>query len=249
MSQQGLLTGAEISTSAETLTGDTGSAVGPDPSLNINIVGGSEIAVDGNPGTNTLTINSTSIPEFVDNTFRIFDNLDTTKKIAFQASPITTSTIRTITMVDADLNLEEVTTTFTCDSGTATGSSNSISVVGSDGITTSGSGSTITVIGSGETEVSITPLDNTDSPYTVLSTDYYMSCNVSGGSLTIEFPNAPNTGKVFIVKDSIGNSAANNITVTTVGGVVTIDGTTSRIIATDFASLNFIFNGTFYEVF
>ena len=42
----------------ETLTGDTGGAVGPDGAFNINVLGGSGISVAGNPGTNTLTINS-----------------------------------------------------------------------------------------------------------------------------------------------------------------------------------------------
>ena len=147
------------------------------------------------------------------------------------------------------LNETEEITTFICDSGTAVESNSSVSIVGSDGITTSGVGSTITVIGTGETEVSVTLLDNADSPYTVLSADYYMSCDVSSGVLTIELPNAPNTGKVFIVKDSAGNSTANNITATTVGGVVTIDGSTSIVISVDFAALQFIFNGSFYEIF
>lgn len=57
MSQQGMLTD---STSAggdiETLTGDTGGAVGPDGAFNINLLGGAGIEVTGSPGTNTLTI-------------------------------------------------------------------------------------------------------------------------------------------------------------------------------------------------
>ncbi len=40
----------------KTLTGNTGGAVGPDGSNNINIVGAGAISVAGNPGTNTLTI-------------------------------------------------------------------------------------------------------------------------------------------------------------------------------------------------
>ena len=46
--------------------------------------------------------------EFVDTAFRIFDDGDDTKKIAFQASPITTATTRTITMLDADIDLANV---------------------------------------------------------------------------------------------------------------------------------------------
>ncbi len=41
-----------------------------------------------------------------DNIFRITDQTDTTKKIAFEASGISTSTIRTITMPDEDVTLE-----------------------------------------------------------------------------------------------------------------------------------------------
>ena len=43
--------------------------------------------------------------EFEDDVFRINDDGDNTKQIAFQASNITTSTVRTITMPDANVNL------------------------------------------------------------------------------------------------------------------------------------------------
>src|SRR5690606_1822135 len=44
-------------TLVETLTGNSGGAVGPDGSNNINVVGdGTTIDVAGDPGTNTLTI-------------------------------------------------------------------------------------------------------------------------------------------------------------------------------------------------
>jgi hypothetical protein len=46
--------------------------------------------------------------EFEDNTFRIVDEADDTKKIAFQASAITTGTVRTISMPDANVNLADV---------------------------------------------------------------------------------------------------------------------------------------------
>lgn len=39
------------------LTGDTGGVVHPDINGNINIIGGTGVTVDGDPGTNTLTIN------------------------------------------------------------------------------------------------------------------------------------------------------------------------------------------------
>lgn len=50
----------------ETLTGDTGGAVGPDASFNIDILGNPDIEVAGNPGTNTLQLtNLTKITPYV----------------------------------------------------------------------------------------------------------------------------------------------------------------------------------------
>jgi len=46
---------------------------------------------------------------FNDNVFRIYDNGDNTKQIAFQASGISTATTRTITMPDADVDLGNLT--------------------------------------------------------------------------------------------------------------------------------------------
>lgn len=111
-----------------------------------------------------------------------------------------------------------------------------------------GAGS-ITISATGGSSLTVTSLDDTDSPYTVLGTDEYLSCDVIGGTLTIELPNAPTTGRVIRVKDLGGDAATNNITVTTVGGVVTIDGATSYTMNTDYQAISLIFNGTSYEVF
>jgi len=46
--------------------------------------------------------------EFIDNVFRIQDEGDLTKEIAFQASGISTATTRTITMPDADVDLADI---------------------------------------------------------------------------------------------------------------------------------------------
>jgi hypothetical protein len=45
----------------QTITGNTGGAVGPDGTDNINIVGTGSVTVTGNPGTNTLTISDSAI--------------------------------------------------------------------------------------------------------------------------------------------------------------------------------------------
>lgn len=46
--------------------------------------------------------------EFIDNVFRILDDGDNSKEIAFQASGITTATTRTITMADRDVDLNNI---------------------------------------------------------------------------------------------------------------------------------------------
>lgn len=46
---------------------------------------------------------------FQDSTFNLYDNSDATKKIAFEASGITTGTTRTVTMPDANVNLGALT--------------------------------------------------------------------------------------------------------------------------------------------
>lgn len=63
MSQAGLnnVAGSLPSTVVETLTGNSGGAVGPDGSHNINVIGSGAISVAGNPGTNTLTITSSGM--------------------------------------------------------------------------------------------------------------------------------------------------------------------------------------------
>lgn len=56
---------------------------------------------------------------FADNVFRIEDNGDSTKKIAFEASGIATGTTRTITMPNANVNLGEVNTSIQQDGSRA----------------------------------------------------------------------------------------------------------------------------------
>jgi len=46
--------------------------------------------------------------EFRDTEWRVFDNLDNTKKVAFQVSAIATATVRTITMPDSDVDLGDI---------------------------------------------------------------------------------------------------------------------------------------------
>jgi hypothetical protein len=79
----------------------------------------------GVDGSDNLTFAGVALPtaaagSFQDSTFNIYDNSDNTKKIAFQASGITTGTTRTLTVPDADLTLVGLTTTQTLTNKTLT---------------------------------------------------------------------------------------------------------------------------------
>lgn len=88
MSQSGtFLTGAPMGGSVNTLTGNSGGAVGPDGAGNINVIGMAPIDVAGNPGTFTLTIDvsdattiATGVVELATDAETI-DGTDTTRAI------------------------------------------------------------------------------------------------------------------------------------------------------------------------
>jgi hypothetical protein len=145
-----------------------------------------------------------------------------------------------------------------CTLGTAT---NGELVIGSTGALpvlstlTAGTGISITN-GAGSIIISGTsgPITNgftsvTSTPYVASSTDYFLGVTTSSLAITIELPNAPATGRTFVVKDSTGNAATNNITITTVGGTVDIDGATTYVINTAYQSIGVLFDGSSYEIF
>lgn len=112
-----------------------------------------------------------------------------------------------------------------------------------------GTAGNTTIASSGTTTLTVTTVNFAASPYTVLSTDSFLSVQSSGGAITIRLPNAPATGVVYTIKDSSGAASTNNVTVTTVGGTVLIDGVTSTTILGNYGSISVIFNGTAYSIF
>lgn len=137
-----------------------------------------------------------------------------------------------------------------CAGTTSTGAFQNVSGLGTAGqvLTSQGAGA-LPAWGNASVLFAYTSVNNAASPYTVLSTDYYLSVDASGGVVTIRLPNAPTNYTTYIIKDRGGNAATNNITVTTVGGAVTIDGGTSFVMNTAYESITVLFNGTSYEVF
>jgi trimeric autotransporter adhesin len=117
------------------------------------------------------------------------------------------------------------------------------------GVTITNGAGTIQISASGTSTLNYTPVNHAASPYTVVATDQYLGVNSTAGVVSILLPNAPATGRTYVIKDSNGQAATNNITVTTVGGSVTIDGATSYVMKTNYQAIQVIFNGTSYEVF
>lgn len=83
----------------------------------------------------------------------------------------------------------------------------------------------------------------TETPYLALLTDYVIDVDVAGPA-SVVLPVSP-TGTVFIVKDLDGDATTNPITVT---ASTTIDGAASAIINAPYGSLNFVFNGTEWNI-
>lgn len=127
-----------------------------------------------------------------------------------------------------------------------------INVLGSGNLTVTGNPGTNTLtISDNQSQVvtNYTLVTTANSPYTVTATDYYISIDSTAGPVTIRLPNAPTTYRLFVVKDKAGTSASNNISITTVGGVVTIDGLTTYLLNEPYEAADILFNGTSYEVF
>jgi hypothetical protein len=103
----------------------------------------------------------------------------------------------------------------------------------------------------GTTPNSYVNVTSADSPYTALSTDYFISVDSTGGPVTIILPASTSLNRQFIIKDRLGNASINNITVSA-GGVTTIDQSTANVFTDNFDSLEVLFHsGTpnNYEVF
>lgn len=115
------------------------------------------------------------------------------------------------------------------------------------GISISNGAGTITISSSGTTTLTYTSV--TTSPYVVLITDDFLGVTTSSIAITIQLPNAPVTGRTWTIKDATGNAATNNITVTTIGGVVLLDGSATFVMNTAFESVDVLFNGTSYLIY
>jgi hypothetical protein len=89
----------------------------------------------------------------------------------------------------------------------------------------------------------------TSSSYTVKPQDYYIGVNYAG-AVTITLPKADREGKIFVVKDELGEASKGTnryITILPTGSDL-IDSRDRAILAYDYGSLTFIWKGNSWRV-
>ena len=109
-----------------------------------------------------------------------------------------------------------------------------------------------TLGGGGETNLTYMDVPTTSvttSSYNIRSQDYYIGVNYAG-AVAITLPRADREGKVFVVKDELGEASKGTNRYITIlpSGSDLIDGRDRAILAYDYGSLTFIWKGNSWRV-
>jgi hypothetical protein len=91
-------------------------------------------------------------------------------------------------------------------------------------------------------DVAVTLID--EATYTATADEYFLGV-IFNGATTVTLP-AGTLGKVFVVKDSVGDANTNPITINTTGS--SIDGLPNYIIDLDWGSIGLVYNGIEWNV-
>lgn len=97
-------------------------------------------------------------------------------------------------------------------------------------------------------EIKATRIITTSGNVTATSSDRIILLNKTSGAATqVTLPSSPTAGTVITIKDMKGDAATNNITVVPASG--TIDGVSSVVMSTNYASVDFVcISGTVWGV-
>jgi hypothetical protein len=144
-----------------------------------------------------------------------------------------------------------VATSFVTDNGTVIPAANIVNINGGDGVEViaNPNGSNNMVINLTDVATEYTNVTFAMSPYTVTATDYFISVDATNGPVTINLPDTPNANRQFIIKDRLGQSASNNITIKSLTGASTIDQQATYTFLDNYESLDCLYNSSNYEVF
>lgn len=226
----------------ETVTGNSGGPVGPDVSGNINILGSGNINVAGNAGTNTETIT------LVGTTNHAVQVGNASGSLTSIAVGTTGQVLTGVTGADPVFAAPAASSiTLTADSGGPL-VSGSFTLAGGLNMTTSGAGTTITFAASQAQYLTSYRVANA-SPFVVNATDFYITVDTSTIPITIRLPDAPTNYRRFVIKDSAGNASVQNITVTTVSGLLNIDASTTYVMNSNYQAIELMYSGFGYEIF
>lgn len=136
------------------------------------------------------------------------------------------------------------------DSGTAIFPGGVGNIVGDGNLTVTATGDTVTIKeNQAQVATNYTDISAADSPYSLLPTDFYVSVDTSGGAVTINLPNTQTVIRTIVVKDRTGDAINNPISITTPGGVVTIDGQTTYDLNQQYEAVDILYNLTSYEIY
>ena len=220
MSQAGRFSAGSGAQPIETITPDSGIIVVPTAGGNVDILGGNNITTVGTLNTLTIDLNGTT---------------NHALKLGNASGSLTSLGVATNGQLPiGSTGADPVLATLTAGTNIAI---------------TNGAGSISIAANSGAQTINYVAITDAASPYTALATDYYISADSTAGVISVLLPNAPTTGRTFVIKDAAGTAATFNITVTTVGGVVNIDGATTFALNTAYESCTVVFGTSAYEIY
>ena len=230
------LTGGSVA--VEHLTGNTGGQLNPDGSNNFNTVGTGSITIAGSGSTLTTQLTGLTL-----NAIQVGAGTATLTQLAVVNNAVLTTGTGGIPVLTALASNGQIII------GSGSGAPIAATLTAGNGITITNAANSIT-IAANDAAFAYTNVNHAASPYTVLAGDEYISVDCSGGVVSLLFPNAPSANRTWIIKDRTGSASTNNISITTVGGSVTIDGQTTYKITSNYGAVNMLANATpTYEIY
>jgi hypothetical protein len=121
--------------------------------------------------------------------------------------------------------------------------------VDSSGLTVTGTLNATNLVGDGSGITNLMPAVTvyTSDPATLSTANQIVVINKTvAGATTVTLPASPAANQQVTIKDGLGDSATNNITIN--GNGKTIDGSSTKVISTNYNSYTLVYNGTQWNI-